>query len=143
LVPIGYAQGHEDEIPLRQIYNLTTSPIEIIEDETIYNITYAISKAQFYIGTSLHGAITAISYKVPHIALTSRVPKLIHFLETWHTTPIIYTEVGTMCTAISSILNNPITNKLLLSSRKSMLSKVQGNFSAINDLILIDDERRY
>ena len=42
-----------------------------------------ISEAAFYLGTSLHGAITAISFAVPHMPFTNQVVKLKEFLMTW------------------------------------------------------------
>src|SRR3546814_10504133 len=53
---------------------------------------YLIANAGFYVGTSLHGAITAMSYAVPYVGVA--VPKLHSYLQTWgvgginHTVPL-------------------------------------------------------
>lgn len=42
-----------------------------------------IAQSKIFIGTSLHGNITALSFCVPHIGLTTRDPKLESFLNSW------------------------------------------------------------
>jgi polysaccharide pyruvyl transferase WcaK-like protein len=42
-----------------------------------------IAQAAVFAGTSLHGAITAISYAVPHVGLRDCVPKVDTFLADW------------------------------------------------------------
>ena len=42
---------------------------------------YLIANSKAYIGTSLHGAITSMSYAVPHVGLI--VEKLDAYLHTW------------------------------------------------------------
>ncbi len=89
LLPIGRAQGHEDIIPLSKIARKAKNSI-LIEQNNIYDVIYIIKNSVLYTGTSLHGAITAISYDIPHVALTSEAVKLINFLETWNTTKKTY-----------------------------------------------------
>lgn len=84
LLPIGRATMHEDQRPLRQIGSRLSTPYVFAgEDLGIFDIMFLIARADVFIGTSLHGAITALAFEVPHFALTRRVPKLLNFLDTW------------------------------------------------------------
>ena len=84
LLPIGMAAMHEDYIPLKKILkglqkNYSNKVLYITGN--IFDIMYTISKADLFIGTSLHGNITALSYGVPSIGLDARIPKLREFLK--------------------------------------------------------------
>lgn len=81
LCPIGTAIGHEDQIPLKILNNLIPNSI-FIENPTVPKIIELISFAKIYIGTSLHGIITAMNYGVPYVGST-RVVKQINYIETW------------------------------------------------------------
>ncbi len=107
LLPIGYAQGHEDNFILRKVYNkLDMNYVFMPKFNNVYETAYIISNSMLYIGTSLHGAITAISYNIPHMALTTNIKKLMDFLSTWKTTPIICTEICDLSENAVSIINN-------------------------------------
>lgn len=81
LCVIGYANLHEDDVPLRIIYNSIKCDKILLDNNTIWDIMYAISCSKFYIGTSLHGIITAMSYKIPYIGLIRY--KIDNYLRTW------------------------------------------------------------
>ncbi len=85
LCPLGTAKGHEDQIVLKQIYNqLKDAKVILIDKQpTIPEIIGLIANAQLYIGTSLHGVITSMSYGVPYIPLNLTQNKVVSFLETW------------------------------------------------------------
>jgi len=83
LCPIGTAFSHEDHVALREIQKLLNTPSKLIENPTIFEIMVLIAKSRIFIGTSLHGAITAMSFGVPNLALTHEVPKLDAYLDTW------------------------------------------------------------
>lgn len=86
LCPIGTAKGHEDHIPLKEIKNLLKNNDKIIffkEQPTIKEIASLIAYSQLYIGTSLHGVITSLSYGVPFIGLNPRQIKLASYIKTW------------------------------------------------------------
>ena len=80
--PIGYALGHEDHIILKKLCKID-STWEFIPASNIYEIMYLISNAEFFMGTSLHGLITAFSFLKPAIALNENVLKIDSFIETW------------------------------------------------------------
>jgi hypothetical protein len=81
LCPIGKALNHDDHLALGEIKQLLKSPSTYFDAYNIWDIMYLIANAKIYIGTSLHGAITAMSYAVPHVGL--KVEKLDAYLHTW------------------------------------------------------------
>lgn len=81
LCPIGKALDHDDHEALQKIGSLLKSPYTYFDADNIWDIMYLIANAKCYVGTSLHGAITALSYAVPHVGL--KVEKLGAYLETW------------------------------------------------------------
>lgn len=83
LLPIGRAFGHSDDIVLAEVQKRLTTPSVLLQRNTIYDTMALIANAAAYAGTSLHGAITAISYGVPHFALSRKDLKVPSFLDTW------------------------------------------------------------
>ncbi len=81
LCPIGKALNHDDHIALTKVKSLLKSPSTYFDADNIWDIMYLIANAKAYIGTSLHGAITAMSFEVPHVGL--KVEKLNAYLGTW------------------------------------------------------------
>ncbi|MFC3198041.1 polysaccharide pyruvyl transferase family protein [Parapedobacter deserti] len=81
LCPIGKALNHDDHLALQRIAPLLAHPCTVFDDVSIWDIMYLIANAGVYIGTSLHGAITAMSYAVPYVGVA--VPKLNSYLQTW------------------------------------------------------------
>lgn len=81
LCPIGKALDHDDHEALQELGHLMSSPHTYFDADNIWDIMYLIANAKCYVGTSLHGAITAMSYAVPHVGL--KVEKLGAYLATW------------------------------------------------------------
>lgn len=81
LCPIGKALDHDDHEALQEIGTLLKSPYTYFDADNIWDIMYLIANAKCFVGTSLHGAITALSYAVPHVGL--KVEKLGAYLATW------------------------------------------------------------
>ncbi|MEX2593375.1 MAG: polysaccharide pyruvyl transferase family protein [Anditalea sp.] len=81
LCPIGKALNHDDHEALQAVKQKLESPSTYFDAENIWDIMYLIAHSKAYIGTSLHGAITSMSYAVPHVGLT--VEKLDAYLDTW------------------------------------------------------------
>lgn len=77
LCTIGYAYLHEDFIPLRKIQKELKYPNMLFDHNNIWEIMNIISNSNFYIGTSLHGVITAMSFNKPYWGL------LIHKIDTY------------------------------------------------------------
>ena len=83
LCPIGLALGHEDQAVLALIDRQLSIPHFYCESPTIWDIMHLIAEARLYIGTSLHGIITAMSYAVPYTAISKRNDKIQKYLSTW------------------------------------------------------------
>lgn len=84
-MPIGLAADHEDYKTLKQIMKLDKD-WEYYYPSNIYEIMYLIAKADWFLGTSLHGCITAFSYNTPFIPLNKKVKKLDNYTKTWWAT---------------------------------------------------------
>lgn len=84
LCPIGTALGHSDNIALKKIHNKIKkkkSTILISYQPNIYDIMWLIKHSILYVGTSLHGTITALSFNTPFIAHGPK--KLKNYISTW------------------------------------------------------------
>jgi hypothetical protein len=143
LLPIGYAQGHEDFVPLKKIKELSKSDkVFFFEEKNIYSILFILANSSLYVGTSLHGAITSMSYAIPHMALTNSITKLTDYIKTWKSSPIIYTSIGDLNENVKKLFfdmdyRNDIKE---ISSRVVKLS--EENFSKISEVIMssVDEE---
>lgn len=80
--PIGIASGHEDHIPLLKMHNLIKERSILVENPSIKEIASYIANAELYIGSSLHGVITAMNYGIPYIGL-EKVIKQKEYIKTW------------------------------------------------------------
>lgn len=83
LCPIGLAPGHEDHIPLSKISKDLKGNNIYIENPHIDEIMALLAHCYTYIGTSLHGIISAMSYSKPYIGLNPNQLKLVGYLQTW------------------------------------------------------------
>lgn len=137
LLPIGYANNHEDDIVLRKIYKKLKSkvPVFMAQKGNIYDIVYNIKNSKFYVGTSLHGIITSASYGVPHFAYTNKINKAINFEKTWNTTPIIYCEPDELSDKYNELISNVELNKLLEKNKKELINLANENFNNIFKVI--------
>lgn len=85
LCPIGTALDHDDPTALQMVAQyLPNAVYTMVENPSIWDIMSLISQAEIYVGSSLHGAITAMSYNRPLIAFGPR--KLQVYIETWYDT---------------------------------------------------------
>ena len=84
LLTIGKAPGHADDGPLDKLQSMLGDRAFRVDSGKIDDIIQCIATSKLYCGTSLHGAITALAYAVPQVALLpNKVVKLSSFLETW------------------------------------------------------------
>lgn len=135
LIPIGRAPMHDDYIPLKKVLKYCRSQARILEDGNIYDIMYLIANSAMYFGTSLHGAITALSFNVPHIALTNKIPKLSAFLKTWETSPKVFTEFDTIASTFEEYLSTDMG--FLKEKRDLLCEQVINNLDHIYQIIRI------
>jgi hypothetical protein len=82
LLPLGEIAGHSDRIALNQLRRMLSVRAAVAERTTIFGQAALIAHSRFFLGTSLHGVITALSYGVPFAAL-EKVPKAAAFVRTW------------------------------------------------------------
>lgn len=134
LLPIGRASGHSDHIPLEKIAKKLKTKCFIPKSNTIYDTMYLIGNSELYIGTSLHGAITAFSYGKPHYALTNQVEKLIEFLKTWSIDGFIK---GVEPNEISKQFEEMISvdREKICKRRDELILLIENNFSSIFEII--------
>ena len=83
LLPIGYASLHDDYIYLKKVQEYSGNELQLFYKLTVWEIAFFIAKSHGYYGTSLHGAITAMSYAVPHYCISKKVEKFTEFTKTW------------------------------------------------------------
>lgn len=129
LLPIGRANAHEDHVALQKIASYMEEDYYIPSMNTIFDTMFLIATSKLYVGTSLHGAITAIAYDIPHMAYTDKIIKLNEFLISWKTTEIISTNLDKLNVNAKQLINNHHT----IASREKMFKEVEDNFNNIYD----------
>lgn len=89
---IGLGPCHGDDDFQRQVaQEMTTEPLLIERPRSLREAAACIARSEAYIGSSMHGMITACSFGCPGMLVTSqRMPKFEGFLEhfnlsSWHT----------------------------------------------------------
>lgn len=87
LLPIGRASGHDDVRVLETIARKLGEDGILLGTLSLIEILAVISWSAGYVGTSLHGAITAQSFGKPHFCLGDKVPKLTAYLRQWSAAP--------------------------------------------------------
>lgn len=83
LVPLGYASGHEDDKALSALAERLGESTLFDRRGTLSSILSIFRGAEFYIGTSLHGTITAMAYGIPYFPFKKSIGKLGVYLESW------------------------------------------------------------
>ncbi|MCH7396516.1 polysaccharide pyruvyl transferase family protein [Belliella sp. DSM 107340] len=86
LLPIGYANGHEDFIALQKLksHDILCDMQNVVyrKEMSVFGIIKIISGAECFIGTSLHGIITSFTYNVPYLCISSSY-KLKEYIKDW------------------------------------------------------------
>ncbi|ANQ25219.1 polysaccharide pyruvyl transferase family protein [Vibrio natriegens] len=130
LLPIGYASGHDDFYLLEKINKQIPEHTELLYNLNVWEIMSIIKESNLYIGTSLHGAITALSFSVPHFGLNKEIYKLDGFLSDWSVHPYdqCYSliEIEKMCIDIRNLPRQCING-----AAKDNNDKVKENFERI------------
>jgi hypothetical protein len=86
-IPIGNCPGHDDILSLNWLRDHARYPCEVVEPESIEKIMNCIARSSLFLGTSLHGIITAMSFAVPYLALNPQITKLKDYVFTWAPEP--------------------------------------------------------
>lgn len=101
LCPIGTARGHSDDIALSKIKkHLYPNNHYFIKSPSIWDIMWLIKNSKLYVGSSLHGTITSMSYGVPFVVYGPE--KLRIYIETWAK------DMGTLFSAKEMLYKNII-----------------------------------
>ena len=133
LCPIGKALNHDDHIALKEVQKHLTSPFVYFDADNIWDIMLLIARSKAYIGTSLHGAITSMSYGVPHVGL--KVEKLDAYLKTWgavgNREAVDFGQIHSQYEAVVSI--EPIQ---YLESRHRQVTEIKKGFDQMARIIL-------
>jgi hypothetical protein len=82
LCPIGLASGHEDHVILQELAALNKN-FKYYHPKSVYEIMWLIASSYAFVGTSLHGLITAQSFGVPFIPLNKKLKKVEAYCQTW------------------------------------------------------------
>lgn len=82
LCPIGLASRHEDDIILKKLSKISEK-FYYFSPMSVFDIMALISHSKLFIGTSLHGVITAQSFSVPFIPLNKQLVKVEEYCKTW------------------------------------------------------------
>jgi polysaccharide pyruvyl transferase WcaK-like protein len=83
---IGRASGHEDQVSAKRLAARLEGRAwfrRAPDDLDIWQIMALIAGSAGYIGSSLHGFITAFAFAVPRVGLAPKVKKLITFRDDW------------------------------------------------------------
>ena len=138
LLPIGYAEGHEDQIPLHEIYKkCKCKNVELFNKLNIYESLYVLQNARAFVGTSLHGNVISDSYNIPHIFLTSNVSKGIKYMQTWdkNVFPFLYCDYNNLAERTIILLDDDNIKARLKENTISQKKLAKENFTKINDII--------
>lgn len=82
LCPIGTALGHSDHVALQKISHLMDKETFFyINQPNVFDIMWLIKHSKMYIGSSLHGTITAMSFGIPYLGYGPN--KLKAYIEQW------------------------------------------------------------
>lgn len=106
LCPIGTAMGHCDDTALTEIRSLLPeNRAELVSDPSLWDIMWLIRNAHLYIGTSLHGVITSLSFGVPYISFC--VSKVEEYLKQWtNDTPKHFCKIEEIADYSLNLLNS-------------------------------------
>jgi len=83
LCPIGYAQGHDDFDFLKEVRRVSQEEFKLLDELNLWETMAIIRHSAIFMGTSLHGVITCLSFSVPYIGINPNVTKLDQFLLKW------------------------------------------------------------
>lgn len=136
LLPIGKASGHEDHIPLLKIKNHINNQVdvELINERNIYDIMYLIANSSIFIGTSLHGCITSMSYSIPCIAMDNRVHKAEEFLREFSIESQLFSiSYDQIFESIEKALN--ISTREIQNNTQKLIEAANENFSEIYEIL--------
>ncbi|MFC6099753.1 polysaccharide pyruvyl transferase family protein [Olivibacter domesticus] len=135
LCPIGKASNHNDDEALQKILPYLENTGHFFEEVNIWDIMYLIANSKCYIGTSLHGAITAMSYAVPYVGVN--VTKLNSYLNTWGIDGIDkIVKIDSLSEQFNIAIN--ISKEKLVQARDIQFQEIEKSFEYMKKLLMPD-----
>jgi len=133
LCPIGLAYGHEDDKILALLSTYSPS-FFLINPSSVFDIMYAIANSQGYMGTSLHGLITAQSFGLPFVPLSKKINKAKVYCEYWNshniTSPLDFKDI-LIAKERFETWNYEAANESLLPQKKLVYENFQKIFAEL------------
>ena len=103
-------------------------------------IIYNIINSKFYVGTSLHGVITATSYGIPHMVFSNNIKKAINFINTWNTSPVVFCNPNELVEKFNLLMQTENLYSILDINSKKLKKLANENFNNIMKIIFNGDE---
>ncbi len=127
LCPIGYASGHDDFDFLEEIHKKSLGKFTLLYELNLWEIMSIIKNSKIFLGTSLHGVITALSFSVSYIGLNPKVTKLDAFLKNWGINPSnrCYSADEILDVIVEHDLYGELVGGLYISNEIEMLNFMQ------------------
>jgi exopolysaccharide biosynthesis predicted pyruvyltransferase EpsI len=105
LLPIGYC--HSDDQYLQHLAKRSDGALKYVGAYSVYDIMAVIAASNVFLGTSLHGNITAFSFGIPHLFGPLNVDKITGFLDIANLSPDLklksWTEVNEKLDFVNSL----------------------------------------
>jgi len=133
---IGRVSGHEDQYALKKIMKKMKTSVSFFENATIWDTMALIANAKFYLGSSLHGVITSMSFLVPYIGIGIPEGKVNSYIKTWGTDEDVCLNVDSdsFYGSIKAILNKEnLSDRLQV--RDFQLKKANESFDNMLSII--------
>lgn len=133
LCPIGTAFGHEDNKGLKHLakyldkYSVRYTEIS---NPSIYDIMWLIKNSKLYIGSSLHGVITSMSFNVNYVGYS--VEKVNRYLATWGDSSCYCNNPSEITACSKYSLSKKANVDLLVKQKESVLR----SFDLMKDMIV-------
>lgn len=132
LCPIGLAPGHEDDTILKALAALDTT-FRYVQPQSVYDVMYLIAKSKLYLGTSLHGIITAQSFGVTCFGLNPKLSKVSSYIQTWIDPTFSCFDFESL-TEVSALYRNWPSERISLQTAEQKQRIVQNLHQILQDL---------
>lgn len=138
LLPIGRAHRHEDDVLLNELDRQLDIPTRLANVMHINDVMCLIAHSKLFIGSSLHGNITAMSYAVPHLGI-GNISKVDQYLKHWDTEPnktMGTVSLSRICEGARIVLQQSDKEKLIANAER--LSRLSSQ--SLEDIAAIVNE---
>lgn len=135
-IPLGRAHRCEDHVFLNELTEKLDIPSQMADVTQLHDIMCLIAHSTLFIGTSLHGNVTAMSYAVPHLGITN-ISKLDQYLKCWDIEPNNVTgtvNLSHICDGALNVLHNADKNELRENARR-LSELAENNLNTISELV--------